>query len=402
MRVSFTVVNGPHLGAEFVFEEYASFVVGRHRKTQFRLPLKDPTLSRFHFAVELNPPQCVLLDLGSTNNTYVNGKQVERVELNDGDLVKAGKSTLRVGIKDRGAAIDPPPPLHKGDVRQIAHYRIERKLGSGTSGSVYLAVDENSNARVALKLVPDTAAIGKGSDPRFQREADALRRLDHDNIIRLYDAGQADRWLYLAMEYVPGPDASKLIATPGDALPIAHAVDVARQTLAALGHAHAAGVVHRDVKPNNIILSRVGGREIAKLGDFGLAKLYAKTNLGSLTRPGDIGGTPGFLAPEQLHDLSAAGPAADLYGAGATLYYMLTGQVPYDFPDNLQDLLRMIHNEAPRPIREVRPDVPEDLADVIDKALAREPEDRHPDAESMRRALARWGGSPGESDAPHG
>lgn len=395
MRVSFTVVKGPHLGAEFVFEEYASFVVGRHKKTQFRLPLKDLTLSRFHFSVELNPPQCVLIDLGSTNSTFVNGQRVKRVELNDGDFVKAGKSTLQVAIDNRGEASAAPPPLDPGDVRRIAQYRIERKLGAGTSGWVYLAVDENTNARIALKLMPDTSAINRGSDGRFQREAEALRRLDHDNIIRLFDAGQADQWLYLAMEYVPGPDASKVTWSRGGVLPVGQAVDITRQTLAALGHAHAEGIIHRDVKPNNIIISRVGGHEVAKLGDFGLAKLYGKTFYTRVTQAGEIGGTLGFLAPEQARDMSAAGPRADLYGAGATLYFMLTGKLPFEFPDDFPECLRMILNEPPTPIREVRPEVPEDLADVVDKALAREPEDRYSDAESMRRALARWASAAG-------
>lgn len=158
MRVSLKVVKGPHLGAEFVFEEHASFVVGRHRKTQFRLSLADPYLSRFHFYIEMKPPQCVVVDLRSMNQTYVNARSIKRASLTDGDTIRAGRTTLRVGIKAGGKPVRPAPIVEPGTAPAIPHYRLERLLGEGTTGSVFLAIDERDGARVALKVVSSAIA----------------------------------------------------------------------------------------------------------------------------------------------------------------------------------------------------------------------------------------------------
>jgi serine/threonine-protein kinase len=148
------------------------------------------------------------------------------------------------------------------------------------------------------------------------------------------------------------------------------------------------------VKPNNLLVTQRDGRDVVKLADFGLARIYHSSVLSQLTLEGDIRGTFGFLAPEHVRDLRNVGPEADQYGAGATLYYLLTGQLIYDFPDDDgSECLRIILQEDPRPIRELRPDVPDGLAEVVHKSLAREPSDRFPDAITMREALAPWAGA---------
>jgi eukaryotic-like serine/threonine-protein kinase len=182
-----------------------------------------------------------------------------------------------------------------------------------------------------------------------------------------------------------------LTQAKGGRLPIPQAVDLVCQTLDALVHAHRAGIVHRDVKPNNILVTQGGVRDSVKLGDFGLARIYHNSSLSGLTIDGDVRGTLGFLAPEHVRDLRGVGPEADQYGAGATLYYLLTGEYTYDFPeDDFQECLRIVLHEDARPISEVRPDVPQGLAAVIHRSLARESTERFPDAESMRQALLPW------------
>lgn len=215
--------------------------------------------------------------------------------------------------------------------------------------------------------------------------------MDHPNIVSLYDVGRADRRLYLVMEYVPGPDALRLTEARGGRLPIGRAVDLVCQTLDALVHARQAGIVHRDVKPNNVLVTRKGRRDVVKLGDFGLARICHNSSLSGLTVDGDIRGTLGFLAPEHVRDLRGVGPQADQYGAAATLYYLLTGRYTYDFPeDDVQECLRIVLHDDARPIDELRPGIPEALAAVIHRAPDREPDERFPDAAAMRKALTPW------------
>src|SRR5262249_45527309 len=153
-------------------------------------------------------------------------------------------------------------------------YRIERHLGAGNTGVVYLAVDERDEARVALKAIAPAIVHDARSVAKFEREATIMRQLVHPHIVALHDVLKLDGRLLLVMEYVPGPDALHLRDREGGRLPIRRAVDIACQTLDALAHAHCTDVVHRDVKPNNLLVARVGGRDVVKLGDFGLARIY--------------------------------------------------------------------------------------------------------------------------------
>ncbi len=391
MHVKIKVVGGPHRGDEFVFEETASFVVGRHRKTQFQLSHRDAFLSRFHFYVEVKPPQCVLVDLNSRNHTYVNGKQVARAVLADGDRIRAGRSKFVVSIEPGGPERG-KPVLEDAVPPEIPNYRMENLLGIGSFGVVYLASDLRTGARVALKVLSPVIAGCPKSSAMFEREAELLQKLNHPNIVDLYEFGRVDGRLFMVMEFVPGFDALHLVNSQGGLLEIGRAVDITRHVLEALGHAHAAGIIHRDVKPNNLLLARINNRDVVKIGDFGLARLYQESSLSdlALTEIGDAHGTPGFLPPEQITDFHNVGPAADQYGAAATLYFMLTGERPYDFPDNGSEMLRMLLEDDAIPIRARRPEIPEDLARIIDTALAREPSERFADVLAMSCELIPW------------
>ena len=389
MHLKIKVVDGPHIGAEFHFEEQASFVVGRHRRTQFRLPLKDKHLSRFHFFVDVKPHGCTLVDLKSSNHTFVNGKRVERIELNHGDEIRAGRTKLKVDID--AAAGRPPRPLPEEALPPIIpNYQLERMLGTGSCGVVYLASDTRNGARVALKILSPVIAGCPKSSAMFEREASLLRQLDHPHIVDLYEVGRVDNRLFMVMEFVPGLDALHLVKDRGGRLPIERAVDIARQALDALGHAHEAGIVHRDVKPNNLLLARINNRDVVKIGDFGLARLYRSSSLGELTAIDDIRGTLGFLPPEQIVDFHNVGPTADQYGVAATLYFLLTGAFPYNLAADDEECLRMILEDRTIPIRDRRPDLPESLALVVDQALSSDPADRFPNVQALHAELAPW------------
>lgn len=391
MQVKIQVIRGPHKGDEFVFEAAASFVVGRHRRSQFHLSRKDAFLSRFHFYIEVKPPRCLLVDLNSRNHTFVNGKEVDQAQLADGDLIQAGQSIFRVSIEAGGERRERPqyedalPP-------EVPNYRIEGMLGVGSFGVVHLASDVRTGARVALKVLSPVIAGCPKSSAMFEREAALLQRLKHPHIVDVYEVGRADGRLFMVMEFVPGIDALHLAQSRDEPLTIGRAVDIARQVLEALGHAHRAGIVHRDVKPNNLLLSRINRRDVVKIGDFGLARIYQESSLSEmvLTELGDAHGTLGFLPPEQIENFHRVGPPADQYGAAASLYYLLTGERPHDFPADTRESMRMLLEDDHVPIRDRRPEVPTGLADVIDRALARDPDDRFDDVLAFGRVLAPW------------
>ena len=389
MRVTLTVTEGPHRGEVFEFREHDTFLVGRSSEAQFRLPFKDKTLSRVHFMVEVNPPRCRLMDMGSTNGTFVNGRRVTTVDLGDGDTIKGGKTVLAV-------AIEMPPDLAattvlirtaEGGLPEVPGYRLERELGRGGMGVVYLATALADGAAVALKMVRPAVVGSTVVVDRFLREAAVLSRLDHPRIVRLRDLGSTPEGLYFAMDYVDGDDAEALLKRRRTPLPIGPAVDLACQALEAMEYAHGQGVVHRDIKPQNLLLTRAGGGRELHVADFGLARLYQESTLSGLTLTGQIAGSVGYMPPEQITDFRNVRPAADLYALAASLYTLLTGRKVYDFPEGINRQLLTILQSDPVPIRDRRGDVPPALAEVIHRALARDPADRFPDAAAMRAAL---------------
>ena len=406
MKITLSVTEGPHQGEVFEFREHDTFIVGRSPDAHFRLPQKDKTLSRFHFLVEVNPPCCRLLDMASTNGTFVNGREVPSADLNDGDVLVAGRTTIVVAMTEAGAtgtvtpAVEPidslltraevSPSVAAGDPSapfSLRRYRIVRELGRGGMGVVHLAVTLADGSPVAIKTITPAVAGSDATLARFLREAGILRRLDHPSIVRFLEVGHADGRFYFAMEYVPGLDAADLMKELGSPLPIGRGVNLACQILDGLAYAHAMGFVHRDIKPNNLLVANLNGRDVAKLADFGLARTYQTSPLSGLSMTGEFGGTAGFLAPEQITNFRQARPATDLYAVGATLYHLLTGTRPYDFPSNVERQLLMILQDDPIPIRQRNPEVPEALAEVIHRSLARNPADRFPDAVAMCAAL---------------
>jgi serine/threonine-protein kinase len=440
MRITLTVTEGPHQGKSFTFEEHDNFIVGRSLRAHFQLAVKDKYFSRYHFLVEVNPPQCRLLDLNSRNGTYVNGVRTATVDLKDGDLVKAGRTVLRVEVtadRDAGptqlappvtvvqaapAPSAPAPPLVapgggarvpnalcpvcelgetaggelcigcREQVRRhpqaIPGYQIVRPLGKGAMGVVYLAFREADASVVAVKTISPAASATPGQVARFLREANLLKELQHPNIVTFRDMGEANGQLYFAMDYVRGSDAGQHLKARGP-LPVARAVRLLRQALKGVAHAHAQGIVHRDIKPSNLLLGQDEERQVVKVADFGLARLYQASQLSGLTMTGDIGGTPYYMPPEQITNYREARPPADQYAAAATLYHLLTGQHLFDYkgPGKVRHLLVMILDEEPVQIQARRHDIPDGLAAAIHRALAKDPAKRFADVDAFSAAL---------------
>jgi serine/threonine-protein kinase len=403
MRIILTVTAGPHEGRTFHFDGHDTFIVGRSKRAHFRLPVKDRYFSRIHFMVEVNPPHCRLLDLGSRNGTHLNGNRVSTADLQDGDLIKAGRSVLSVRLEEIEPAEAPvpattperEPPVGIGRVslppgsdapRPVQGYEIVGELGRGTMGVVYLARRSPDGMPVALKIIVPAVKASRAGVKRFLREANILGELDHPNIVAFREMGESEGRLYFAMEYVAGTDAARLLKAQGP-LPVARALGLICQLLQALEYAHSKGFVHRDIKPANLLLQQEGGRDFLKLADFGLARVYHASALSGLTLHGDVGGTVAFMPPEQITNFRHARPPADQYSAAATLYTLLTGSYVYDLPREMEKALLVILQGKPVPIQKRRRGLPSGLPAVIHRALAKEPDKRFRDVKAMHRAL---------------
>jgi serine/threonine-protein kinase len=412
------VFEGPHAPARFEFTRHQTFLVGRSSAAHLRLPA-DRAFSRHHFLLECQPPRGWLRDLGSRNGTLVNGARVKEALLRDGDVIGAGRTRIRFTVLRPPAAAAPAgapcagcgAPLAPAELPfpedlpadclylcdacrragrdnpvAVPGYEVVRKIGRGGMGVVYLARQAATGMAVALKvIVPESGASDKAVQT-FLREASVLSRLNHPRIVRFHEVGTARGLFFFVMEYVEPVNLAELLVGLSAANRVRTACGIACQALEALDYAHGLGFVHRDVKPGNLLLSRRGRKLRVKLADFGLAKNYQNAGFSGLTGVGDACGTPAFMAPEQLLDCRSAQPAADVYGAGATLYALLTGQFPHDYSTS-RDPYAVILEEPPVPLRGRCPEAPEGLEAVVGRALAREPADRFASAADMRKAL---------------
>jgi serine/threonine-protein kinase len=258
-------------------------------------------------------------------------------------------------------------------------YRIIRKLGSGGMANVYLAEDQELGRRVAIKILNERHANDDQFVERFRREAKNAAGLSHPNIVSIYDRGEAEGTYYIAMEFLDGRSLKELILSRGPA-PVNVAIDYARQILDALRFSHRNGIVHRDIKPHNVIVDAEGR---VKVTDFGIARAGAS----QMTEVGSIIGTAQYLSPEQAKG-APVDQTSDLYSVGIVLYELLTGKVPFTGESPVEIAMKHI-SAMPQPPSTFRDDIPADLDKVVLRALAKTPEERYPSAEEMDRDLAR-------------
>jgi eukaryotic-like serine/threonine-protein kinase len=259
-------------------------------------------------------------------------------------------------------------------------YKVVRRLGSGGMANVYLAEDQELGRRVAIKILNDRHAHDEQFVERFRREAKNAAGLSHPNVVSIYDRGEAEGTYYIAMEFLDGRSLKELIVSRGPA-PVPVAIDYARQILAALRFAHRNGIVHRDIKPHNVL---VDGEGRVKVTDFGIARAGAASQM---TEAGSIVGTAQYLSPEQAKG-TAVDQRSDIYSLGIVLYELLTGSVPFTGDTPVEIAMKHI-SETPKPPSELRPDVPHDLDLVVTRALAKDPADRYQSAEEMDADLER-------------
>ena len=259
-------------------------------------------------------------------------------------------------------------------------YLIIRKLGSGGMANVYLAADQELGRRVAIKILDDRHARDEQFVERFRREAQNAAGLSHPNIVSIYDRGDSEGTYYIAMEYVEGRTLKELLVARGPS-PLGIAIDYTRQILSALRFAHRNGIVHRDIKPHNVI---VDGEGRVKVMDFGIARAGAASQM---TEAGSIIGTAQYLSPEQARG-APVDQTSDLYSTGIVLYELLTGSVPFTGETPVEIAMKHL-SQAPVSPSAHRPEIPRDLDYVVLRALAKDPADRYHSAEEMDSDLER-------------
>jgi len=312
--------------------------------------------------------------------------RLKRLMDSDRAKPKAAPAAPPPAAADPPAAAEPPAPVAAApagsNLQQLGRYHLEREIGRGAMGTVYLGRDTAINRLVAIKAIPLAAEFSDAelidARARFFREAETAGRLNHPNIVTIYDVGEERGLAYIAMEYLKGRHLSDF-ATPAALLEPRKVLEIIARTADALGFAHKQQVVHRDIKPANLMYD--AGTDTLKITDFGIARLTGGGN----TRTGIVLGTPSFMSPEQLEGRTVTGHS-DLFSLGVSLFQLLTGQLPF-VADSMTGLMQQIAESPHPPLRAYRPDLPDCVDRIIDRALAKDPEARFDSGAQMAAAL---------------
>jgi serine/threonine protein kinase len=273
------------------------------------------------------------------------------------------------------------------------NYRLERVLGAGGMGIVYEAVHVGLNRAVAIKILKPEVAVDRQRLERFAAEARAAAQLSHPNLAAVHDVGEADGFHYFVMDLVAGEDLGTIIQGEGP-LPVPRALQLAEEVARALEHAHQRGIVHRDIKPQNLLVGRDG---IVKVTDFGISRVRGDARM---TAAGSFMGTPEYLAPEQAMGGQSDG-RSDVYSLGIVLFEMVTGQLPFNAETPIAVAMQQIHNTPPSP-RALNPTLPQGVESLILRALAKGPEERFQSAGEFATAIARERAMPTQRVADSG
>ncbi|MEM7017668.1 MAG: protein kinase [Pseudomonadota bacterium] len=422
----------------YVFTERTTCLIGRSAECRIQLPSDQvhESVSRFHCLLDINPPNVRVRDLGSLNGTWINDQKIGQrkryqspkegmsiafpeYELNHGDEIRVGGIEFKVFIDPGSENLETPElltedPLKRVEdlldratdgekaVQSIQGYSIIRELGKGGMGAVYLAHDDKTGKEVALKVVLPHVAKDERAQSRFLREADNTRLLTHQNIVRLWEAGYCNETFFFTLEYCDGGSVSEMMARNGGRLDIDEAMNITFQILDALTYAHTVevgdmmlddgsikqirGLVHRDIKPSNIYLKHENGQAIAKLADFGLSKAFDMAGFSGHTATNTAAGTPKLMPREQMINFKKVRPEVDVWATAASLYNMLTGSYPRNFPPD-RDPWLVVLVDSVVPIRERLPSIPPALASVIDEALIDSPSIPVSSAADLKKAL---------------
>jgi hypothetical protein len=369
------IENGRQRGVRVELPAGRPLIFGRDSRVD--VPLDDILCSRRHFEVRATGGRVLLRDVDSSNGTFLNGRPVEgETEVQPGDAIRAGET--QITYLDEGAAGG------RGLVgKTLGGYEILERIGRGGMGTVYKARQTSLNRVVALKILSPKVSKDPAFVQRFKAEAQAAGKLNHPNIVQVYDVGSDRDLHFYSMEYIENGTVQDLLDRQGRVDPdLATAIiaDAAR----GLEYAERRGIIHRDIKPDNLMINAEG---VVKINDLGLAHDLAEADPNH--RPDAIFGTPHFISPEQARG-EPVDSRSDIYSLGATLYRLLAGRTPFA-GETVKDILAAQVGEEPTPLRELNPDCSPELAAIVARCMRKAPGDRYPSATDLLRDLERLG-----------
>ena len=441
-KITLTITEGNLKGQEFTFESRTTCIIGRAKDCYPKIPDDDKhrTISRYHCLLDINPPDIRVRDFGSKNGTFVNGEKIGQREahqtpeqaaniqfpefdLQGGDEFTLSDTSFRVGIAldpeiaknlktERPSTIPQNQPqlwemlkaflFKEANVGILGDYVLLKELGKGGFSLVYLARNKRTKEEVALKVMLPKVAANQRAVNGFLREIDNTKVLKHPHVVQLKESGYADDTFFFTMEYCQGGSVIDSMIQRGITnLPVDESMAIILQVLDGLTYTHNAeipnvkladgslgkgrGLIHRDLKPGNIFLANSGGKQVAKVGDYGLAKAFDLAGLSGQTLTGSAVGTLGFMPRQQVINFKYVQPEVDVWAAAACLYAMLTGC----FPRNLQGqdpFVAVLQCDAV-PICDRTSAIPKPLAKVIDLALIDNPDIYYKSATDFKQAL---------------
>jgi eukaryotic-like serine/threonine-protein kinase len=365
---------GEEPGRRWTLPAGQRLLLGRARDAGIRL--RDPDASRHHAAVTCTPQGVWVEDLGSSNGTFLGER---RLAANQPQAV--AQDVLRIGahlLEVRFVGADAPAPARPAPPRLRDAYELHQRLGEGAAGTVYAARHRASGRPVAIKGLHANVSADPNTRERFLREGSI--RLRHPHLVEVYETFDEGGCLYLVMEHVGGGCVRDLLHPQRLPVPLPVGVGVGLQAARGLLVLHEAGVVHRDIKPDNLLLTETGQ---VKVGDFGLAK--QADQIESLTASGQGLGTLAYMPPEQATNAKRIGPSADLYSLGATLYHLVAGRPPFT-TTTMEILIEILEAEPPH-LAELRPDCPASLVELVHDLLCKDPDERPPETELVVEQL---------------
>ena len=361
------IEKGGGRGDTFRITERGSLRVGRESSCD--IVLNDTLVSRKHLSIEHRANGVFAFDADSLNGMYVNGERVAEARLSPGDKIQAGECLLSFLEDDErrtsGGLIG----------REIAGHRIVERLGRGGMGTVYKAIQLSMERAVAVKFLASEFVSDPKFVERFECEARSAGRLSHKNLVEVFDAGRCQGLCYYTMEFMPFGNIRDQIAG-GQKLPLVNVLPMMVDVARGLIYAEKKGIVHRDIKPDNLMIGYDG---IVKIGDLGIAKLLHDAP--AVAQADGVFGSAHFIAPEQARgrDIDCR---ADIYAMGATFYRVLTGRTLFSGESQKEILLKQVA-EKPTPIRELEPGIPKALAHIIKRMLKKKPDKRYRSAKEF-------------------
>lgn len=436
---------GPLSGKKLEFYDHDTFIFGRMDDCHFSIP-NDNYLSRHHFLLEVNPPDARIRDLGSLNGTYVNTKKIgsrlsdespeeganrvyPQVDLHDGDEIKTGDTCFLVKTfierpanhiiqcqrcgKDVSGEVNPRLegeflcadcvkdlasnpgeilralfnilPLQNKNL-QIPKYEIIKLLGKGGMGEVYQARHRTTGILTAVKVMLSKVAVSAEAKEKFIREIQTISILQHPSIVKFIESGSSGSVFYIIMEYCNSGNLLDFVETQNRPFTEKEIIPLMMDVLEGLAYAHFKGFIHRDLKPQNILLTKGNNTLKAKISDFGLSKNFTQAGFSGMTVTGSYAGSYPFMPREQVTNFKYVKPVSDVWSIAATFYFVLTGELPREIRKG-QDPMDAILGGNIIPIRNRNSHINKGISDIIDRSLSNNPKDRYQDAGDMKKAL---------------